>query len=103
MHRLPRGLVLLLLACTPEAEPNCGDSLTCTSSEFCLVILPVNGDYGDQTYSCQALPPGCVDFDAMCSSAPECTEDWVDLYCEPDPIAVGCSSFGSTQEAVCEQ
>jgi hypothetical protein len=96
-------LALVLAACSEELPPNCGDSLRCGSSEFCLVILPAEGDYGDQSYSCKPLPQGCADFDAMCTDDPPCGEDWATLYCDPSPLSVGCTTFGEAQEAVCEQ
>jgi len=97
---------LALLGCSPSAEDEgtpCGDVLTCAPGEFCLVIYPEGSEYGDQTYACEPIPRGCDSFDDMCHSDPPCGEDWAERYCEPDPISVGCSSFGGVEEAVCEQ
>ncbi len=67
------------------------------------MLLPADGDHGDQTYACKPLPAGCDDFDDMCHSDPPCGDDWAETYCDPDPVSVGCTTFGEVEEAVCEQ
>ncbi len=93
-----------VVGCAPEEEgARCGDALTCDAGEFCLVVFPAEGEYGDQSYACKPLPAGCESFDAMCTSDPPCGDDWAETYCDPEPLSVGCVVFGGVEEAVCEQ
>ena len=102
--RTARGaLFVMVVGCESVAEaPNCGDALTCASSEFCLVVYPPGSATGEQSYACQPIPSGCATFDEMCDADPPLCEDWSELYCGARPLSVGCTTFGDTQEAVCE-
>jgi hypothetical protein len=102
------ALSLLVASCGGKEEEEdttpCGDSLECTSSEFCLSFLPDGASSGEEEYSCEPLPAGCESFDHMCFDDPDvCIEDWALDVCGANTWASGCVAFGGLQEAFCEE